>query len=185
MTHVYIRGSTLAGIDNQPADLLGYGPISANHARDICADSTLIRILTDPFSADIRAIDTPAYRLPKKLRWAIQARDRTCIFPTCNVPANDVQADHRTPHPLARTINKATATGRTSFINNDSLCQRHHRMKTHGGWTAQTTAGQSIEWIAPTGHTYLRPSALGPPQEFWTDPTNHPQVPADDDTPPF
>ena len=115
MLHLYMQASTLAGFDQHPATLLGYGPIGADQARRLAQDAALTRILTDPFTGEIKAIDLPSYRVPKVLKAAVQARDRTCVFPGCDVPAFDAQLDHIDPHPFARRLKIALATGRTSF----------------------------------------------------------------------
>jgi hypothetical protein len=169
MLHLYMQASTLAGLDNQPATLLGYGPIEADQARRLAENAALTRILTDPFSGEIKAVDLASYRVPKVLRMAVQARDRSCVFPACDVPAFDTQIDHIDPHPFARRLEKALATGRTTFSNLQSLCLRHHYLKTHGGWMIQSTSGARLEWISPTGHSYRRNAEWGPPPDFWRD----------------
>jgi hypothetical protein len=169
MLHLYMQASTLAGLDNQPATLLGYGPIEADQARRLAENAALTRVLTDPFSGEIKAVDLASYRVPKVLRMAVQARDRSCVFPACDVPAFDTQIDHIDPHPFARRLEKALATGRTTFSNLQSLCLRHHYLKTHGGWMIQSTRGARLEWISPTGHSYRRNAEWGPPPDFWRD----------------
>lgn len=182
MLHLYMQASTLAGFDQHPATLLGYGPIGAEQARRIAENAALTRILTDPFTGEIKAIDLPAYRVPKVLRMAVQARDRSCVFPGCDVPAYDTQIDHIVPHPFARRLERALAKGRTSFSNLQSLCLRHHYLKTHGGWTIQSTSGARLEWISPTGHSYRRNAEWGPPEAFYRD--HDPTVPVDQPAPP-
>ncbi len=182
MLHLYMQASTLAGLDQQPATLLGYGPIGADQARGLAEDAALTRILTDPFTKEIKAIDLAAYRVPKVLRMAVQARDRSCVFPGCDVPAYDTQIDHIDPHPFARRLKQALARGRTTFTNLQSLCLRHHYLKTHGGWTIQSTNGSRLEWISPTGHSYRRNPEWGPPQAFYRD--HDPGVPVDQPIPP-
>jgi hypothetical protein len=181
MLHLYMQASTLAGFDQRPATLLGYGPIGAEQARRIAENSALTRILTDPFTGEIRAIDLPAYRVPKILRMAVQARDRSCVFPGCDVPSYDTQVDHIVPHPFARRLERALAKGRTSFSNLQSLCLRHHYLKTHGGWIIQSTSGARLEWISPTGHSYRRNAEWGPPEAFHRD--HDPTVPVDEPVP--
>jgi Domain of unknown function (DUF222) len=181
MVHLYMQASTLAGLDHQPATLLGYGPIEADQARRLAENAALTRILTDPFSGEIKAVDLASYRVPKVLRMAVQARDRSCVFPACDVPAFDTQIDHIDPHPFARRLEKALATGRTTFSNLQSLCLRHHYLKTHGGWMIQSTSGARLEWISPTGHSYRRNAEWGPPPDFWQD--HDPRVPIDQPAP--
>ena len=182
MLHLYMKASTLAGLDHQPATLLGYGPMGADQARRLAENAALTRILIDPFSGEIKAVDLASYRVPKVLRMAVQARDRSCVFPACDVPAFDTQVDHIDPHPFARRLKKALATGRTTFSNLQSLCLRHHYLKTHGGWMIQSTSGARLEWISPTGHSYRRNAEWGPPPDFWRD--HDRRVPVDQPVPP-
>jgi hypothetical protein len=45
---VHIPLSTLFGLDEQPGELAGYGTITADQARQMAAQGTWRRILTDP-----------------------------------------------------------------------------------------------------------------------------------------
>jgi hypothetical protein len=36
------------------------------------------------------------------------------------------------------------------------LCRRHHRLKTHGGWTYYILEPGSYVWRSPHGYQYLR-----------------------------
>jgi hypothetical protein len=36
------------------------------------------------------------------------------------------------------------------------LCRRHHRLKTHGGWTYTTLEPGTYLWRSPHGYQYLR-----------------------------
>lgn len=55
------------------------------------------------------------------MRHAVYARNRTCIYPECNRPAEQCQLDHRIPYEEG---------GRTEVDNLFPLCQHHHNMKT-------------------------------------------------------
>lgn len=156
MLHLHMNASTLADVDDHAANLMGYGPISADHARRICENATLVRILTDPVTNKVVAMDTPAYKVPKILRWSVISLDGYCIFPTCDRPAHTGEIDHRDPHPGGRDRNRGLATGITTYDNLGSACTRHHRLKTHGGWTIHDCGDGWIEWEGPTGHRYRR-----------------------------
>ena len=41
MLHLYMQASTLAGLDDQPATLLGYGPIEAGQARRLAENAAV------------------------------------------------------------------------------------------------------------------------------------------------
>lgn len=57
----------------------------------------------------------------ESMRQAVCARNRTCIYPECNRPAEQCQLDHRIPYGEG---------GPTEADNLFPLCQRHHNMKT-------------------------------------------------------
>jgi hypothetical protein len=129
--HVTMALTTLLDLDDAPADLAGYGPITAEVARRIAADDTGTwrRILTDP-AGRLVDLSTARYRPPKNLADTIIARDRTCVFPNCARPAERCDLDHRTPWPL----------GETAECNLHALCRRHHRLKTLGLWRCRYNA---------------------------------------------
>ena len=54
---VAVNLTTLIGLDEQPAELAGYGPIPAHVARQIAADGVLRRILTDPVTGIVVSVD--------------------------------------------------------------------------------------------------------------------------------
>jgi len=64
LINLIITAGTLARLDNQPAELNGYGPIPADLARRIAADGTWRRILTEPVSGAILDYGRSTYRPP-------------------------------------------------------------------------------------------------------------------------
>jgi hypothetical protein len=77
--HVTVAASTLLGCDEQPAELGGYGPITAEAARRIAADrsGTWRRILTDPTTGQVLDYGRRTYRPPAKHNagWTVQRTD--------------------------------------------------------------------------------------------------------------
>jgi hypothetical protein len=62
--------------------------------------------------------------------------------------------------------------GPTSSDNLAALCRRHHRLKTHGGWTYTMVEPGTYLWHSPFGYSWLRdrsgttdltPAAAEPP----------------------
>jgi len=92
---VTIAASTLVGCDELPADLEGYGPITAQMARRIAADETGTwrRLLTDPATGQLLEYGRNTYRPPRNLADHVIARDRTCVFPHCRRPARHCDLD--------------------------------------------------------------------------------------------
>ncbi|HXU96707.1 MAG TPA: DUF222 domain-containing protein, partial [Jiangellaceae bacterium] len=146
---VVVAVSTLLGLDDQPAELAGYGPIDAETARRIAADpdSTWRRLLTDPVSGTLLDYGTRVYRPPKSLARHVAARDQVCCFPGCRQPAERCDLDHGVPYPH----------GPTCEANLIPLCRHHHRAKTHGGWRWRRDDDGTVIWTAPTGHAYQVP----------------------------
>jgi hypothetical protein len=152
---VTVPADTLLGISDRPGDLTGYGPISAEMARQLAADAhaTWKRLLTDPVDGSLLDYGHTTYRPPAALRDYVQARDRTCRFPGCQQPARRCDLDHTAAYP----------EGPTSEYNLGTLCRRHHRLKHETRWTVEQHAG-SFTWTSPTGRKYTRvPEPLAHP----------------------
>ncbi|HEY8826563.1 MAG TPA: DUF222 domain-containing protein, partial [Jatrophihabitantaceae bacterium] len=151
---VSVALSTLLGLDEQPGDLDGSGPIPASLARRIAADpsGTWRRLLTDETG---RLLDYGrcTYRPPQDLTDHVIARDRTCRFPNCNRQACRCDLDHATGWENG---------GTTSETNIECLCSRHHHGKHEAGWTPRRLPDGSTEWTGPTGHRYTEPPATYP-----------------------
>ncbi len=135
---------TLLGLDDEPAELAGYGPITAHNARRVAAEGEWRALLVDDRGALLDYART-TYRPPRALADFVIARDRTCAFPGCNLPAQRCDLDHETPFD---------AGGSTSAGNLHPLCRHHHRLKHETGWTMTGTADGSFTWRSPTGHEY-------------------------------
>ncbi|MDT4973711.1 MAG: hypothetical protein QOG22_3854, partial [Pseudonocardiales bacterium] len=151
---VCVALSTLLGLDEQPGELAGAGPIPASVARKLAADptGTWRRLVTDPMG---RLVDygRTTYRPPTDLADHVIARDRTCRFPHCQRQACRCELDHIKPWDR---------NGETNEANLLSVCCRHHHLKHEGGWQPERLDDGSIEWTSPTGHTYLEPAATYP-----------------------
>jgi hypothetical protein len=151
---VTIALSTLLGLDDQPGELDGSGPIPASLARRIAADETGTwrRLVTDE-TGHLIDYGRTTYRPPKDLADHVIARDRACRFPNCNRKAGRCDLDHRRPWEQG---------GTTSEANLDALCSRHHHGKHEAGWTPRRLDDGATEWSGPTGHRYVEEAATYP-----------------------
>ncbi len=178
--------STLIGIDDQPAHLHGYGPVTAEVARRIAAAGTWRRLLTDPATGALLDYGTTRYTPPADLVEHVNARDRTCRFPTCTHPAETCDFEHTTP---------ASQGGSTSPGNGGPVHRQHHNDKTHHGWQLEQPEPGRFVWTAPTGHSYeVDPEIIGPLLGDLPPPDRSPTTPPppqrepdppDPDPPPF
>jgi uncharacterized protein DUF222 len=142
---VTVPVSTVMGLDDQPGELAGYGPLDATTTRALAGDATWRRLLTDE-RGTLLEVGRRTYRPPAALRDFVQARDKTCVFPGCSVPAHRADLDHTTAFP----------TGPTTAGNLGVMCRAHHRLKQDPRWTvAQPTPGTFV-WTSPSTRTYTR-----------------------------
>jgi hypothetical protein len=151
---VTVAMSTLLGIDAEPAELAGYGPIPASLALNLAFDQsgTWRRLVTDDLG---HLIDygRSSYRPPVALREYVIARDRTCRFPGCNRRADACEVDHVIAWSDGGTTNKE---------NLAPLCVRNHHCKHDTRWHAERLPDGSLDWTDPTGHHHLVPAATYP-----------------------
>jgi len=164
---VSVAASTLLGSDDLPAILAGHGPIPASMARALAADPDAVwqRLFTDPGSGVLTDVSSRSYRPSEALRAAVVARDVTCTFPGCQVPAASSDLDHVDPFDPAGT------GPQTHGVNLHALCRTHHRAKTVGGWeVSRDPASGATTWTAPTGHQFERDPVRQDPRH---DPDQH------------
>jgi hypothetical protein len=139
--------TTLLGLDRLPGELAGYGPISSDVARALASQGTWRRLVTDPLSGALLDYGDTRYRPPPHLAEHVIARDQTCDFPSCRIPAHRCDLDHRIPYESG---------GATSADNLGPRCRPHHRLKASPGWDLTRKPDGTIVWHTPTGHIYER-----------------------------
>ncbi len=156
---VTVSLATLLGLDEDPAQLAGYGAITAQTARRLAANGTWRRLVTDPQTGTVLDVGKTRYRPPEDLAEIIRARDPYCVSPICNAASHHCDLDHRVP------FNPDGTGGATSTENISPACRRDHLLKTHAGWTYDRADNGTITWTTPTGHTYGYNSPLPPGHE--------------------
>jgi hypothetical protein len=166
LINVTVAASTLLGLDSQPAQLDGYGPITAEMARELAADGTWRRLLTDPKSGALLDYGRRLYRPPAAMARHIRALHQVCRFPGCDRPAEFCDLDHRIAFP----------DGPTSEANLRPLCRHHHRAKGNTPWYDETLPDGTVLWISPTGHGWIDPLLRVQPKQ----PTPAPEPPKED-----
>ncbi|HVX42841.1 MAG TPA: HNH endonuclease signature motif containing protein, partial [Mycobacteriales bacterium] len=186
LIRVLISADTLAGSDT-PGELAGYGPIDADLARGLAADGLWQRFITDPITGALRDIDPKKYKPSPALKAYVQARDRTCRFPTCQTPAHQSDIDHTTRFHNGHQPGTAENPG-TAKDNLGVLCRRHHRLKDNpaGRWKYRRAGDGWTHWTTPTGRTYNTepepPINLDTNQTQEAPPNN---IPETEETPPI
>lgn len=114
-----------------PDDKLGFverlGPLTVATIQSWLATS---RFTLQPVLDMCRTDAVDGYEPPQWMRELVILRDRTCVHPDGGPP------------------------GQTRPDNLAPLCRRHHRAKTHHGWSYQRNADGSHTWTDPFGRTY-------------------------------
>ena len=163
--NLVMADTTLAGDDDAPAWLDGYGPIPAGLASrltgdavaDKAAKATLRRLYRHPTSGQLVAMESRARIFPKALAAFIGLRDQTCRTPFCNAAIR--HHDHAVPDRDG---------GATSARNGLGECEACNYAKEAPGWTVTTTESNgehTAEFLTPTGAVYrsTAPPLPGPP----------------------
>jgi hypothetical protein len=144
---VTVSADTLLGLDDAPAELAGYGSITAETARRLAADQsgTWRRLLTDPDTGSLLDISQFRYRPGRRLKDFVIAWDSRCAFPTCSQPGYRCDYEHIQPFRQG---------GRTSRSNGALACRRHNNCKINTGWSYRRDQDGGFTWTTATGHQY-------------------------------
>ena len=122
--------------------------VPAMTAWALAAGGTWRRLITDPANGTVLDVGRTRYRPPAGLADLVRARDRACVFPTCQTPACRCDIDHLT----------AWSQGGTTSLNNlVTLCEAHHRLKHTPGWAlTRDQASGTLSWHTPDKTIYQR-----------------------------
>ncbi|KAA0120934.1 HNH endonuclease [Mycolicibacterium sp. P9-22] len=131
-----------AACNPSPGVMLDGAIIPADMLADLVATGATVKPLSE--IADLPA--ESRYRPSTALTAFVRMRAMTCSFPGCNRAAHRCDLDHLIAWPA----------GATHPGNLAPLCRLHHLIKTFGGWTPAAKPDGSIQWTAPTGHTYTK-----------------------------
>jgi hypothetical protein len=141
--------TTLAGLDENSAELAGFGPVVADIARQMTErhGPSWRFTVTDGFGS-IVASGVTRRRPTSSLRRLVEARDLTCVFPGCRMPSTQCDLDHRI---------RVADGGVTDDDQLVALCRHDHVVRHRHGWTHLRNADGSHTWKSPLGVEYTRP----------------------------
>jgi len=148
VVHLTVDLDTLAGLTDHPGDLNGFGPVISDVARNVAdqqPDAQWSYTITDTTTGEALHTGITRRRPTGSQRRTVEARDQTCVFPGCRMPAADCDLDHRTSFAEG---------GPTTTGNLGPLCRPDHRLK-HSGWTLERLPQGQYRWTSRLGHTYL------------------------------
>jgi len=153
-------------LDGEVCEIAGVGPVPLSTAQAMAADS-ILRILVTRGGQPMAV--TPGVRtVPRALRLLLQARDRTCVVPGCDVSLG-LQIDHRKPF---------AQLGPTDLENCGLLCKLHHDMKTYLGWVLARAEDRSWTFTPPDDYRDPEPPDPAVGETVFTNPwTGRPAEP--------
>src|SRR5882724_2892407 len=137
-----VSEKTLLGLTNDPGYLEGYGDITASAARELAAEGTWRKVLTDEVG-NLKGIGKHKYRPPAALAEFVKTRDRQCRFPGCSVTVCDL--DHVIRY----------GDGETEECNLCCLCRHHHKLKHEKGYKVVLDPDGTCHWTTPLGRKYV------------------------------
>ena len=145
IVNVTVPALALAGVTDEPGELVGRCPIDIRTARELAAGAPgWDRVLSDPITGCVLAVDR--YTPSADMKRFLCARDQHCRFPGCRQPAHRCDRDHTLDHALG---------GPTDVCNLACLCRRHHTLKGETAWTVRQLGGGVLEWASPGGRIYI------------------------------
>ena len=140
--HVIAEHATLNGTGTAPGSQLSAdGLITPELVAELAKSATLIPLIHPGDAAP-----EPGYTPSKALADFVRARDLTCRWPGCDVPAVNCQLDHTIPHAQG---------GPTHAGNLKCYCPTHHLLKTFWGWREKQLSDGTLILTSPAGHTYV------------------------------
>ncbi|HUP17111.1 MAG TPA: DUF222 domain-containing protein [Acidimicrobiia bacterium] len=145
---IHVDLTTLARLSDDPGELAGYGPVIADIARQVAENQPQAEwrwTLTHPDTGLVVDNGLTRRRPTARQRRQVEARNRTCVFPGCRMPAVECDLDHRQPWAHG---------GPTKVRNLAPLCRHHHNIRHHSGWTHQASPNGDHLWTSRLGHTY-------------------------------
>jgi len=139
--------TTLAGLDENPGEIPGWGPVIADIARQVTESRprNQWRFTVTGTDGDIVCAGTTRRRPTADRRRQVEARNPTCVFPGCRMPASASDLDHN--HPWAEQ--HATMTDDLA-----PLCRHDHVTRHQRGWTVRRSRPGVYVWVSPLGHSY-------------------------------
>ena len=117
MVDLHIDLTTLAGLDSNPGEIPGFGPIIADVARKVAAgqhDSEWRVTVTDPESGLVAWNGITRRRPNLTQRRYLEARNRRCVFPGCRMPAIDSDIDHTRDFATGRMLPTSPTSDRSA-----------------------------------------------------------------------
>jgi hypothetical protein len=152
--YLHLSGAAIAGAGSPVGRVQNTaGQVTGEQIRLWCGHPDA-RVTVKPVIDLADHVHVGSYEVPDRIAEPVALRDHTCVFPWCTRPARRLRpdehgcdCDHVVPHAKG---------GATCTCQIAPLCRRHHRLKTHGGWSYTILEPGSYLWSSPHGYQFLR-----------------------------
>jgi len=147
-------GHTTGHTTGQPSGVArceGLGPYALTQLSDLLGHTHLT---VKPVIDLADQISVNAYEHPEHLKERVHLSRVGDYFPYATSTTRSADLDHLTPYQ------EGGPPGQTGTHNCGPLTRRHHRYKTHHGFTARQTGPGTYVWATPHGH-YLQVDHTG------------------------
>jgi hypothetical protein len=142
--NVMVPMTTLMGLNQHPGEITGYGPITAEYARELARDATWRRMITDPVG-EVLEVSRRRFASPALTRH-VRLRDRFCRQPGCGRPAHRSEIDHTIRHRHG---------GPTSLANTSALCRKHNLLRERSPWHATQPVEGTLVFRTPANRVHV------------------------------
>lgn len=132
------RGSLQPG---EICEIPGVGPVPLCVAENLMGEAVTKLVIAD--GVDVTTVCHLGRTVPSHVESALEARDRTCVVPGCDVHLG-LEIDHWQV-PFAKG-------GPTALWNLARLCRFHHQQKTYEGFELRG-GPDAWEWAGPAGRS--------------------------------
>jgi hypothetical protein len=148
VVEIRVDMTTLAGIDDEPAEIPGWGHVLADVARQIVdeASDAEWRIIPVDENGQPIGVVTTQRRPTTVQKRIVETRNPTCVFPGCRMPATECDLNHETPWAQAH---------RTTIRELGPLCRHNHIDHHRHRWKLKQIRPGVYEWTSPLGQPYI------------------------------
>jgi hypothetical protein len=147
-------------------EIPGVGPVPVETARALLGDALVELIIAH--GTDVTTVYSAGRHIPRRVRSALMFRDPRCVVPGCDARLG-LENDH--------WVTDFAKGGLTSLDNLARICKRHHRDRTHHGFTLDKE-GDTWVWTPP-------PFPVAPKTRPRRRPRGRPKAPPATDQPTF
>ena len=144
---IHVDLTTLTRLAEDPGELAGYGPVIADIARQVAEQQHERAEWRFTVTENGQVVHNGITRRRPNVEQSrhVQARNQTCIFPGCRMPAVDCDLDHRIPWSQG---------GPTTTEQLVPACRHDHGIRHRHGWTHCQLPNGDHQWTSRLGHTY-------------------------------